>query len=366
MKRREFIKKSAVAGVVGTAAASTLAKPAISQGRTKMVIVSTWPRDFPGLGTGAQRMAKRVNDMTDGRISVEYFAAKERVGAFDSFDEVASGKAQAYHAADYYWKGKHLGWAYFTSVPFGLSYTEMNAWIRFGGGQELWDELAASFGLKCVMVGNTGCQMGGWFNKEINSADDLKGLKMRIPGLGGDVMAKLGASPVSIPGGQIYENLVSGAIDATEWVGPYNDYFMKFYEAAKYYYYPGWHEPGGGVECCMNAAWWGSLSDWERAVITTCCMEEHAAQYEEAQANNGAYLKKLVDEQGVELKQFGEDIYEGVAGAVAEVYEGVRDHSPLGKKINDHFQATLREVGAWQAKAEVGYSALRNQVLGIG
>ena len=149
-------------------------------------------------------------------------------------------------------------------------------------------------------------------------------------------------------------------------MGPYNDYFMKFYEAAKYYYYPGWHEPGGGIELCMNSSWWGSLSDWERAVITACCMEEHAAQYEEAQANNGAYLAKLVDEQGVELKQFGEDIYEGVAGAVAEVFEGVRDHSPLGKKINDNFQATLREVGAWQAKAEVGYSALRNQVLGIG
>jgi TRAP-type mannitol/chloroaromatic compound transport system substrate-binding protein len=178
-------------------------------------------------------------------------------------------------------------------------------------------------------------------------------------------MALLGASPVSLPGGQIYENLVSGAIDATEWVGPYNDYFMKFYEAAKYYYYPGFHEPGGGVEMCFNASFWSSLSDWERAIISAACNEEHAAQYEECQANNGAYLIKLVEEHGVELRQFGEDIYEGFGEASAEMYEGVRDHSPLAKKINDHFQATLRELGSWQAKAEAAYAPLRNRVLGI-
>ncbi|NQU57646.1 MAG: twin-arginine translocation signal domain-containing protein, partial [Rhodospirillales bacterium] len=142
MKRRQFLKKAAVAGVAGAAAATTLSAPAIAQKRIDMVMVATWPRDFPGLGTGAQRLAQRINDMTEGRINVQYFAAKERVGAFDSFDEVASGNAQAYHAADYYWKGKHLGWAYFTAVPFGLTYTEMNAWIRFGGSQELWDKLA--------------------------------------------------------------------------------------------------------------------------------------------------------------------------------------------------------------------------------
>ena len=250
MKRRDFIT-GAAAGTAATVLSGGKAPvvqaqkaPAVMKDRVEIAIVTTWPRDFPGLGTGAQRFAKRVQDMSDGRIQVSYFAAGERVGAFDSFDEVASGNAQAYHAADYYWKGKHPGWAYFTSVPFGLTYTEMNGWIRFGGGQELWDELAGEFGLKGLMCGNTGVQMGGWFRKEINSADDLKGLKMRIPGLGGDVMAKIGASPVSLPGGQIYENLVSGAIDATEWVGPWNDEVMKFYEAAKYYYYPGMHEPG--------------------------------------------------------------------------------------------------------------------------
>ena len=238
MKRRDFIAGAAVGTAATVLSSGKLVQaqkaPAAMKDRVEVAIVTTWPRDFPGLGTGAQRFAKRISDMSDGRIEVSYFAAGERVGAFDSFDEVASGNAQGYHAADYYWKGKHPGWAYFTSVPFGLTYTEFNGWIRFGGGQELWDELAGEFGLKGVMCGNTGVQMGGWFRKEINSADDLKGLKMRIPGLGGDVMAKLGASPVSLPGGQIYENLVSGAIDATEWVGPWNDEVMKFYEAAKY------------------------------------------------------------------------------------------------------------------------------------
>ena len=243
MKRREFIKKAGAGAIA--AGAMIAGAPAVHAQKTiEITMVTTWPRDFPGLGTGAQRFAKRLSDMTNGRMKVNYFAAGERVKPFDSFDEVASGNSQMYHAADYYWKGKHPGWAYITGVPFGLTYNEMNAWIRYGGGQELWDELGAEFGIKGLMCGNTGSQMGGWFRKEINSPEDLKGLKMRIPGLGGDVMAKLGASPVSIPGGQIYENLIAGSIDATEWVGPWNDGFMKFYEAAKYYYYPGMHEPG--------------------------------------------------------------------------------------------------------------------------
>ena len=234
MKRRGFLKKAAV-GATGVAAA-TVAAPAISQGRQEIVMVSTWPRDFPALGTNAQRFAQRLTDMTDGRMNVQYFASGERVKAFDSFDEVASGNAHIYHAAEYYWKGKHPGFAYFASVPFGMIAPECDAWIRWMGGQELWDELGAEFGVKGFVGGTSGVQMGGWFRKEMNSADDFKGLKFRIPGLGGDVLAKMGASPVSLPGGQIYENLVSGAIDGTEWAGPLMDSIMKFWEVAKYYY----------------------------------------------------------------------------------------------------------------------------------
>ena len=364
MDRRTFLKNSGL--VAGAAAATTtIAAPAIAQKRIEMVMVSTWPRDFPGLGTGAQRLAERINVVSGGRIKVQYFAAKERVGAFDSFDHVASGKAQAYHAADYYWKGKHPGWAYFTSVPFGLTYTEMNAWIRFGGGQALWDKLAGKFGLKCVMAGNTGCQMGGWFRKEINSADDLKGLKMRIPGLGGDVMAKLGASPVSLPGGQIYENLVSGAIDATEWVGPWNDSFMKFYEAAKYYYYPGMHEPGSMLALGMNKSFWDGLSKSDQTLIESAAGLENDMMMAEYNAKSGTALKKLISEQGVKLRQFNDDIYDSFGEAAEEVFASVRSHSKLAAEIDKSFQAARADIGAWTKISDQAYLAQRNRVLGV-
>ena len=366
MSRRTFLTRSATGlGLATAAGTGIISAPAIAQSSKKLTIVSTWPRDFPGLGLSAQRLAQRISDLSEGRLDVEYFAAGERVGAFDSFDEVASGNSQAYIAADYYWKGKHPAFAYFTSVPFGMTSLEWNAWIKFKGGQDLWDEVSGEFGLKAFTCGGTGTQMGGWFNKEIESADDLKGLKMRIPGLGGDVMAKLGASPVSLPGGQIYENLVSGAIDATEWVGPYNDYFMKFYEAAKYYYTPGMHEPGGGLAFGMNKEWYEKLSKWEKMVIETACMEENAAQYEEAIANNGEFLTKMIEDNGVELREFNDDVYDAFGEAAAEVFEETRDHSELATKVDDSFQSSLREMGAYLKIAEVGFSNQRNRVLDI-
>jgi TRAP-type mannitol/chloroaromatic compound transport system substrate-binding protein len=339
--------------------------PAVMKGAKELKMVSTWPRDFPGLGTGAQRLAQRITDMTEGAVKVEYFAAGERVGAFDSFDEVASGNAEAYHGADYYWKGKHPGYAYFTAVPFGLTYTEMNAWIRFGGGQELWDELGAEFGVKGVMAGNTGVQMGGWYRKEINTADDLKGLKMRIPGLGGDVMAKLGASPVSLPGSQIYENLVSGAIDATEWVGPWNDEFMKFYEAAKYYYYPGMHEPGSMLAMGMNKKFWDSLTTTEQLQIEAAAAMENDVMMAEYNAKNGAALKRLVNDQGVILKEFSDEIYDSFGRAADEVFAEVIQHGDLTKRIHESFVKARTEVGAWAKISDVAYLQQRNRVLGL-
>ncbi len=365
MKRRQFLRNAGVAGVGGVAAASTLAAPAIAQDRISLTMVTSWPRDFPGLGTGAQRFADRLSEMTDGRIQVEFFAAGERVGAFDSFDEVASGNAQGYHAADYYWKGKHPGWAFFTSVPFGLTYTEMNAWIRFGGGQELWDELGADFGVKGIMAGNTGVQMGGWFNKEINSAEDLRGLKMRIPGLGGDVMAKLGASPVSLPGGQIFENLVSGAIDATEWVGPWNDEAMKFYEAAKFYYFPGMHEPGSMLAFGMNASFWSGLSRSDQTIIEAAGGMENDVLMAEYNAKNGDSLASLIADQGVELREFNNDVYDAFGRASAEVFEETRAHSDLAARILASFEAARENLGGWSKISDQAYVAQRNRVLGV-
>jgi TRAP-type mannitol/chloroaromatic compound transport system substrate-binding protein len=362
MKRRDVLK-GGVAALAGSAA--VVSAPAIAQNKIEITMVSTWPRDFPGLGTGAQRFAERLTAMTDGRIKVNYFAANERVKAFDSFDEVASGNAQMYHAADYYWKGKHPGWAYFTAVPFGMTYTEIGAWMRFGGGQALWDELAADFGLKCLPCGNTGVQMGGWFRKEMNSASDFKGLKMRMPGLGGDVIAKLGASPVSLPGGQIYENLVSGAIDATEWVGPWNDSFMKFYEAAKYYYYPGMHEPAAQLSLGINKKFWDGLSKSDQIIIMAAAETENSVMMSEYNAKNGASLASLISDQGVKLKSFSDDIYDSFGEAAEEVFEEVQQHSALAKKIHQSFKASRDEVGAWAKISDQAYVQQRNRVLDL-
>ena len=360
MERRHFLKGAAIAG-----AGAALAAPAVAQGIKTLTVVSTWPRDFPGLGTSAQRLCARIDAISGGTIKTEYFAAGEKVGAFDVFDEVAAGNSQAYVAADYYWIGKHPGFAYFTSVPFGMTTPEWNAWVKFAGGQALWDELSAGFNLKAITCGGTGAQCGGWFNKEINSPEDLQGLKMRIPGLGGTVMSKLGVSTVSLPGGQIYENLVSGSVDATEWVGPYNDYFMKFYEAAKYYYTGGMHEPGGGLAFGMNLDFYNGLTDHERAVIEAACYEENAAQPEEAMANNGTYLNKLVNEHGVQLRAFNDDVWDAFGEAAAEVFEETREHSDLAARINDSYQAALRDIGGFRAIAEIEFSTQRNRVLGM-
>ena len=364
MDRRSFIKKAGVAAGA-TAAATTLAAPAIAQAKKTMTIVSTWPRDFPGLGISAQRLAARITELSQGAITVEYFAAGERVKAFDSFDEVASGNSQAYIAADYYWLGKEPAFAYFTTVPFGMTVVEWNAWIKYGGGQALWDEVSGKFGLKALACGATGTQAGGWFNKEINGPDDFKGLKMRIPGLGGTVLSKLGVSTISLPGGQIYQNLVSGAIDATEWVGPYNDYFMKFYEVTKYYYTGGMHEPNANLALGMNKAWWDSLSSWEQAVITAAANEENAAQFEETMALNGTYLRKLVDEQGVKVAAFNDDIWDAFGEAAKEVFEETRAKSALAVKVDDAFQASLRDVGGMMANFQGTFTNQRNRVLGI-
>ena len=362
--RRKFFKAAAATGVAAVAA-SSLAAPAVAKERIEASMVATWGRDFPGLGTGAQRFAQRITDMSDGRIQVTYYAANERVKAFDSFDEVASGNSQMYHAADYYWVKKDPAWGYFTAVPFGFTYTEMNAWIRFAGGQQLWDELSDKFGLKNFMCGSTGVQMGGWFNKKIRSPNDFKGLKMRMPGLGGQVIGKLGGSPVSLPGGQIYENLVSGAIDATEWVGPWNDEAMKFQEAAKYYYYPGMHEPGSTLACGVNKSWFTSLSKSDQLIIKTACDWADTTTMAEYNAKNGAALARLVNESGVKLEKFNDKVYDAFAKGAAEVFDEVQQHSALAKKVHAAFVKGRKEIGAWTNLSDGPYVAQRNRALGV-
>ena len=364
MDRRSFLKTTALGGAA--AASTTLAAPAYAQGKRTLTMVTSWGRGLAGVFDAAQYAADTITAMSGGDLTVEIKAAGELVGAFEVFDAVTAGQADMYHAADYYFISQHPGYAYFTAVPFGMTTAEQNAWVKFGGGQELWDELGSDFGVKGLLAGNTGTQAGGWFNKEINSPEDLQGLKMRIPGLGGNVMSKLGASTVSLPGGQIYENLVSGAIEATEWVGPYNDYFMKFYEAAKYYYTAGMHEPGSALALGMNAEWWGSLSDYERAVITAAAMEENAAQYEETVALNGVYLQKLIDEHGVEVKSFNDDVWDAFGEASEEVTDEVRDHSELAARVNDSYMDFIESAGSMMAQFEIAFVNQRNRVRGLG
>ena len=361
--RRKFLKQAAV-GASGVAA-SALAAPAIAKGMQELVMVTPWPRDFPGIGVGAQNFAKELTLMTDGRFKVKYFASGERVKAFDTFDEVASGNAHFYHASEFYWKGKHPGFAYFASVPFGMVSVESAAWIRWMGGQQLWDKLSGDFGVKCFIGGNSGVQMGGWYKREINSPDDYKGLKIRMPGLGGDVLAKLGASPVSLPTSQIYENLVSGTIDGTEYIGPWNDNFLKFYEAAKYYYYPGMHEPGTITALGINKKWWDSLPKSDQLLVEAACMKLHQDQYSEYNAKNGEWLDKLVKEQGVQLKQFPDEVAQAFGEAAEEVFEEIRGHSPLAKEIDDSFRHAMKTIGTWLSVADQAYSVQRNRVLGI-
>ncbi len=363
MDRRSFLRTSAVGG--SAAAAAGLAAPAVAQSRTTMVMVSTWPRDFPGLGTGAQRLAARIEELTDGAITVDYYAAGERVGAFDSFDEVSSGNAQAYHAADYYWQGVHPSWAYMCSVPFGLTYAEHAAFIEYMGGRELWDELGDEFNIKGFKAGNTGTQPGGWFNKEMNSPEDFRGLRMRIPGIGGDMMTNMGASVVSLPGGQIYESFISGAIDAAEWVGPWNDYFLNMHEAARYYYNPGAQEPGPSISLGVNKSWLTGLPNWQQVAIEAACMEENTRMMAEFNANNGEFLTRLIQDHGVELREFNDEIYDAFGEASEQVYEEVRAHSDLANRVHEAFDRTRREVGGWLNIGENAFLQQRNRVLGI-
>lgn len=362
LDRRSFIK---TAGLVtaGGAAATALATPAISQDMRELKMVTTWPKNFPGLGTGAQRVADRITAASSGKITVKLFAAGELVPPFESQDAVTNGTADMYHGAEYYWQGKHKAFNFFTAVPMGLTANELEAWIHFGGGQELWDELAAEFNIKPLMAGNTGVQMGGWFRKEINSLEDMKGLKMRMPGLGGEVLRRIGATAVSLPGGEIFPSLQSGAIDATEWVGPWNDLAFGFYKVAKFYYWPGFHEPGSGLACGFNKGVWDSFNEADQALLKACCAQETNSMYSEYNAKNGAALSELVNKHGVQLREFPDEVFAGFAEKSEEVLEETAD-TDIGKRVLESFKSARAEIGSWGSIAEQAYVTARTKALG--
>jgi len=353
MKRRSFLAGGAGIGAI---AATGLAAPAIAQNTTEFKMVTSWPKNFPGQGTGAETFARRVAELTDGRLTIKVFAAGELVPAFGTFDAVESGAAEIQHTATYYWQGKSKALNFFAAVPYGMTTPELEAWVRFGGGQELWDEVYAGFGMKGFLAGSTGIQMGGWYNKEINTPEDLKGLKMRIPGLGGEVMRRLGVTVVNLPGGEIYPALQSGAIDATEWVGPWNDLAFGFYKVAKHYYWPGIHEPGTFLEVTVNKAKFDALPKDVQMIFQACCAEENVRFTAEFNAKNGNALAELVDKRGVQLRKFPEEVLIAYGNASGEVIsEMLADSDPLTRKVTESYVKFRAEQMEWNKIAEQAY-----------
>nr|WP_210397355.1 TRAP transporter substrate-binding protein [Motiliproteus sediminis] len=322
-------------------------------------MVTTWPKNFPGLGTGANFLAQLINDMSGGRLRVKVYGANERVAPLEAFDTVARGDAQMGHGAAYYWREKSRAASFFAAVPFGLTAQEMNAWLYHGGGMALWREVYAPFGLIPFAAGNTGVQMGGWFNREINRIDDLIGLKMRIPGLGGEVLKRAGGEPVLLPGGEIFPALQSGAIDASEWVGPYNDLAFGLHKAAKYYYSPGWHEPGTTLECFINQQAFDALPTELQRIVEAACRVANQDMLANFTARNNAALKQLVDEQRVELRQFPDEVLAYLRRLSDEVVAAEGAADPQAAKVYESFSRFRAQASSWHALSEQAYLRAR-------
>ena len=359
MKRRNFIANSAIGAATVVAGAASFPTPALSQGRKELRLVTTWPKGFPGLGTGAQRFADRVTNSTGGRLKVKLFAAGELVPAFESFNAVVSGTADMYHGADYYWVGKSKAYAFFTGVPMGIMADEQDAWINNYGGQELWDELGAGFGVKHLPCGNTGVQMGGWFNKEIKSIDDIKGLKIRMPGLGGEVLNRLGASAIALPGGEIFPALQSGTIDATEWVGPWNDLAFGFYKITKYYYWPGFHEPSATLGVGINSDVWNSLTKEDQAIVTNSALAENNFMYSEFNARNTDALNTLLTKHNVQLRRMPNSVLNEIGKASGEVVGEVGDLGGIEAKIYRNFIDFRKKAIYWTKLSSAAFGEAR-------
>jgi TRAP-type mannitol/chloroaromatic compound transport system substrate-binding protein len=354
MQRRDFIK-SVGAGSVALAGGMATGQAMAAKAKYQWKMVTTWPKNFPGLGVAAENLAHLIGEMSGGRMHVKVYGAKELVPAFEVFDAVSRGTAQMGHGSAYYWKGKNEAAQFFSTVPFGLTAQEMNGWIYHGGGQALWDELYGQFGLVGVPGGNTGVQMGGWFNKQISSLEDLKGLKMRIPGLGGEVLKRLGGTPVNLPGGELFTSLQSGAIDATEWVGPYNDLAFGLYKAAKYYYYPGFHEPGTILEAMINKKALEGLPKDLRSIVLNACKVVNQDLLAEYTARNPAALDTLLNKHHVELRAYPQDVLQALRKISHEVVEELAAKDAFSKKVYASYSKFYKASMHWSDLSERAY-----------
>ena len=339
MKRRDFLKK---AGTVAAAAAATTAVAApkvwAKEKTYNWKMVTTWPPNLPVLQTGAERFAKRVEEATGGRIKIKVFAGGELVPPLGVFDAVSDGSVECGSGAAYYWAGKAPAAQWFAAVPFGLNPQGINAWFYSGGGLELWEEVYAPFNVVPRPQGNTGVQMGGWFRKPMVTIADYKGLKMRIPGLGGKVVAMAGGTVVLLPGGEIFTSLERGVIDATEWVGPMHDLRMGFYKAAKYYYYPGWHEPGTCLEVIFNKKVYDALPRDLQITLDAVAAETNMWSLCEFEAGNGAALQELISKHNVNLVRFPEPLLDDLRKLAKETLEEAANKDAQSRKVHEAFK----------------------------
>jgi TRAP-type mannitol/chloroaromatic compound transport system substrate-binding protein len=321
-------------------------------------LVTTWPKNLPALGTAPERLADIVETMSDGRLKIRVYGAGELVPAFEVFDAVSSGTAEIGHGAAYYWRGKVPEAAFFTTVPFGLNAQEMNGWLHYGGGLELWQELYEPFGVIPMAGGNTGVQFAGWFNREVNSLEDLQGLRMRIPGLGGEVFERAGGVPVSMPGNEMLTSMQTGAIDAVEWVGPYNDRAFGLHQVAEFYYYPGWHEPGPTMETIVNAEAFRALPEDLQEILRVASRAINQDMLDEYTARNNAALREL-KAQGVKVRKLPDDVLARLRELSAEVVAEVADDNPMARRIYDSYRAYREDVLEYSALTEEAYAKAR-------
>ena len=282
-------------------------------------MVTAWPKNFPGLGRGPETFARYVEQMSGGRLTVKVYGAGEIVPGFEVFDAVSQGTAQMGHAGAYYWKGKIPAAPIFSAIPFGMNATEMNAWLHYGGGMDLWREIYQPFGVIPFAGGNSGVQMAGWFKQEVTSLEDFKGLNMRIPGLGGEVFRQVGGVPVTLTGGEIFTSLQTGAIDATEWVGPYNDLAFGLHDAANYYYHSGWHEPGTVLEFIVNEEAYKALPEDLQAIVDIATRAVNQDMLDEYTARNNNAMQQLINEHQVDVRPLPDDVLEALKQATAIV-----------------------------------------------
>ncbi len=360
MRRREFI------GGLGSGAALAACTPQTQEQasvapaeRFSWKMVTTWLPNFPGLGTGVNTLVRYIQELSGGRMNITVYGAGELVPPLEVFDVVSQGSVEMGHGAAYYWRGKTAAAQFFCTIPFGLNAHEQNAWLYYGGGLELWREVYEPFNLVPFPAGNTGVQSGGWFKKPIESMADLRGLKMRIPGMAGEVLRRAGGTPVTLPQPEIFTALQTGSIDATEWVSPYNDLALGLHRAARYHYYPGWQEPGPALECIVNREAWDSLPQDLQAIVRVACQATTLDMISEFMARNATALEQLQSEEDIENLEFPTEVLAGLKAITFEVIEEVAAADPIFARVWASYRGFMDRSRAWQEISEQAYLSTR-------